>query len=319
MLFGVKKFHQYLAENHFTIETDHKPLLGLFAETKAIPMMASARIQRWALTLPAYEYELVYRPGSQIANADCLSRLPAKEKPSIQETPVPPEYIMLLELMDTSPVTSKHIRSWTRQDPVLSTVLRYVQWGWPNFCENPEMKSYYCRRDELTVQDGCVLWGNRVVIPPPGRGRVFTTHGLPEMLVSDNGTCFTSEEFKAFMEKNCIHHVQTALYQPSSNGLAERSVRTFKEGIKKLQGPDIQTRLDRFLFLYRTTPQTTTGQTPAELLVNWRLRTHLDLTHPSVQQTVKKSQWRQNIQHDLHVKDRSMKEQDTVYVKNFGN
>ncbi|XP_048249781.1 uncharacterized protein K02A2.6-like [Haliotis rufescens] len=173
MLFGVKKFHQYLAGNHFTTETDHKPLFGLFAETKVIPMMASARIQRWALTLSAYEYELVYRPGSQIVNADCLSRLPAKEKPSIQETPVPPEYIMLLELMDTTPVTSKHIRSWTRQDPVLSTVLRYVECGWPNFCENPEMKAYYCRRDELTVQHDCVLWGNRVVIPPPGRDRII--------------------------------------------------------------------------------------------------------------------------------------------------
>ena len=64
---------------------------------------------------------------------------------------------------------------------------------------------------------------------------VFATHGLPEKLVTDNGSCFTSEEFEQFLVKNGIKHVISAPYHPASNGLAERAVQIFKEGIKKMK------------------------------------------------------------------------------------
>ena len=51
IIYGVKKFHQYLHGRHFEIKTDHKPLTYIFSETCATPTMASGRIQRWALTL----------------------------------------------------------------------------------------------------------------------------------------------------------------------------------------------------------------------------------------------------------------------------
>ena len=65
---------------------------------------------------------------------------------------------------------------------------------------------------------------------------VFTTHGLPEVIVSDNGTAFTSEEFKAFVQKNGIRHLTSAPYHPASNGLAERAVQTLKSALKKDPG-----------------------------------------------------------------------------------
>ena len=58
MIFGVKHFQRYLYGRHFTILSDHQPLRRLFSETKAVPPMASGRIQRWALTLSSYLYEL---------------------------------------------------------------------------------------------------------------------------------------------------------------------------------------------------------------------------------------------------------------------
>ncbi|CAC5378002.1 unnamed protein product [Mytilus coruscus] len=76
VIFALKKFHQYLFDRKFTIYTDHKPLIGLFNENKCIPPMAAARIQRWALTLSAYEYKIVYKEGKKNSNADALSRLP---------------------------------------------------------------------------------------------------------------------------------------------------------------------------------------------------------------------------------------------------
>ena len=55
IVFAVKKFHQFLYGRHFQIYTDHKPLLGLLHPEKATPLMASGRMQRWALTLLAYK------------------------------------------------------------------------------------------------------------------------------------------------------------------------------------------------------------------------------------------------------------------------
>ena len=87
-VFGVKRFHAYLYGRHFTLVTDHKPLLSLLGASKAIPPQASARIQRWALTLSMYAYTLVFKCTAQHSNADALSRLPL---PVSVSPVVPPE------------------------------------------------------------------------------------------------------------------------------------------------------------------------------------------------------------------------------------
>ena len=118
---------------------------------------------------------------------------------------------------------------------------------------------------------------------------VFATHGVPEHIVSDNGTGFTSEEFQVFMSENGIKHSTTSPYHPASNGLAERAVQTIKQGIAKLEGT-IPTRLARFLLSYRITPQSTTGLSPAEILMRRKLRTRLDLLHPDSSKRVLEKQ-----------------------------
>ena len=96
IIFGVKKFHRYLAGRKFCIFSDHCPFQYLLGERNAIPAMASARVQRWALTLSAYDYQIVYKPGSKHANADSLSRLPLPEEPT--EVPVPGDTILVIPL-----------------------------------------------------------------------------------------------------------------------------------------------------------------------------------------------------------------------------
>jgi transposase InsO family protein len=144
---------------------------------------------------------------------------------------------------------------------------------------------------------------------------LFATHGIPEVLVSDNGTCFTSAEFMTFCEMNKIRHLRIPPRHPASNGLAERAVQTVKEGLRKQQGSDIHCRLAKFLLSYRTTPQSTTGVTPAELLMKRRLRTRLDLLRPSLSSTVeaKQEKWP-----GVDRRERVFQPGDNVYVRNYG-
>ena len=170
IIFGVKHFHQYLFGQFFTIKSDHKPLQHLLGEKKGIPAMASARVQRWALTLSAYNYSVQYVPGKDHSNADAFSRLPLPVIP--KEVPVPEELVYMLESLELSPLTVTQIRKWTERDPLLSRVQRFVTQGWPKEVD-PTMKMYQSRKLELSVQDGCLLWGSRVIIPKPGRAQIL--------------------------------------------------------------------------------------------------------------------------------------------------
>lgn len=74
---------------------------------------------------------------------------------------------------------------------------------------------------------------------------IFANHGLPQKIVTDNGPSFTSSEFRAFMSANGIVHIKSAPYHPSTNGLAERAVQTFKQAIPRISGR----RKFRYFFL----------------------------------------------------------------------
>ena len=112
--------------------------------------------------------------------------------------------------------------------------------------------------------------------------------------MSDNGTCFMSEEFASFLQTNSIKHVTSAPYHPSSNGLAERAEQLVKNGLKKERQGSPQSRLARILFMYHITPQGTTGVSPAKLLLGWRPHSSLDLVRPNMAKRVEKKQFKQN-------------------------
>ena len=94
--------------NLFTVPGQQsKPLMYIFGESKSIPSVASARVQRWALTLSAYTYSIKYRKGEDMCSADALSRLPLTAHPEI--VPRPPETIALLEHLANVPLAASQI------------------------------------------------------------------------------------------------------------------------------------------------------------------------------------------------------------------
>ncbi|XP_024154359.1 uncharacterized protein K02A2.6, partial [Oryzias melastigma] len=171
IVFGVRKFHQYLYGNKFTLLTDHRPLTSILSPLKSIPSMAAARMQRWALLLSAHEYTIEYRKGEAHANADGLSRLPL---PDSKETKTDTVQVFYASQLETLPISSSEIRRETMSDPVLSRVMEMVATGcFPAARDAEELTHFLRRRDELTIQQGCLMWGSRVVVPHKFRSCVL--------------------------------------------------------------------------------------------------------------------------------------------------
>ncbi|UYV68566.1 K02A2.6-like, partial [Cordylochernes scorpioides] len=304
----------------------------------------------------------------------------------------PVEMVLLMDALDSSPVTSDDIRASLPGDPALRQALNYTLQGWSE--ETPkeiELMPYWSRRCELGACEGLLFWGNRVIIPTNLRAKMldelhnshqgivglksvartlfwwpgldkdieetvrrcnccqshasmppratpvnwpptnqpwdrvhidhlgpfeqnlylivvdactkwieaipvpntstretieqlrclFARFGIPRTLVSDNGTGFTSEEFRQFMTRNGIRHLRTAPFHPSSNGLAERAVQTIKTGLKKVQQGSISQRLAEILLGYRRTPIASIGKSPSEMMFGRNIRSRLDLILPN--------------------------------------
>jgi len=143
---------------------------------------------------------------------------------------------------------------------------------------------------------------------------IFSTHGLPDMVVSDNGSVFTSKEFTDFIT-NGITHVKSSPYHLSTNGLAEHAVQTFKAGMKKLTEGTLESKLSHFLFHYQLIPQATTGHSPAELLLGRCIKSRLDLLQPNVKAKVTQNLQRQKFNHDKLTKVHVFDVGDQVFVK----
>ena len=112
---------------------------------------------------------------------------------------------------------------------------------------------------------------------------LFSSHGLPDKLVSDNGPQCTSDECKEFMTNCGILHIKTAPYHPQTNGEAERFVQTFKNFIKRadheksMNQRQIDEAILKFLMTYRCTPHSGTKFTPSCLMLNRQIKNVFDL------------------------------------------
>ncbi len=167
IVFGVKKFNQYLEGRKFTLVTDNEPLLAIFHPRKGIPSTAAARLVRWAVTLSGYQYDIKYRNTKYHGNVDALSRLPLQCQPQDSAT------TFRLNILDTLPVTCAELRDATRKDRVLVRVLESTRVGWNDPVEDPKLKAYSKRRKEFGLYDGCIMWGERIVVPEKLQKRIL--------------------------------------------------------------------------------------------------------------------------------------------------
>ena len=391
IIYGVKKFRQYLIGQHFELVTDHQPLVSVFHPAKGIPSTTANRLQRWALCLMSYNYTIRYKPTHLHANADALSRLPAGDDFSFVDKESIQIHLIQTDQIQHWPVQPKEIEMATSDDEILKLVKEFTSTGWPSSIEKIkklQLISYYNNRHSISNFSGCLMRGTQVIIPQQLRQRVLqmlhqnhlgvvktkqlarahcwwpkieedivdmirtcstcsqlqnmpkrefkewpeptgvwsrihidfagpiwgskwllmidakskfpfvadmgndTTatnvcnalehaidlFGPPEVLVSDNGPPFNSYTMKTFFNFHGIKHLNSPPYHPASNGLVERFVRSFKEGIKKEQQSgqtDKHLAVRNFLRSYRWSPHTTTDQTPASMMFQHPVRSAL--------------------------------------------
>ena len=148
--------------------TDHQPLLELLGPKAAIPTMAAAGMQRWAIVLSAYDYQIEYRRSEKHCNCDALSRFPHEDSMIGCES----EIYSVSAIDEDFPITEKDTGKATVLGPLLSRVLDFVMTGWPEKCDE-ELKPYHISSQGLSCEQSCVLWGSRGIIPQVFRDKML--------------------------------------------------------------------------------------------------------------------------------------------------
>eukprot|EP00731_Ephydatia_muelleri_P010462 Em0005g1048a len=165
IIFGVTKFYQYVYGRKFTLRTDHKPLEHILGANQEIPKMAANRLQRWAITLSAYQYDLQYVKGKENLLADPLSRLPMNVSSTSAEEDVGHHSALLNVRIEDLPMSKRDLQKRTRQDPLLAQVINCVDRGWPSDRKQipAELLTFYEKRETLSFEN-ILLWQGRIVV-----------------------------------------------------------------------------------------------------------------------------------------------------------
>ncbi|KAJ8290613.1 hypothetical protein GJAV_G00015280 [Gymnothorax javanicus] len=206
--FACQRFHHYLyGRNNITAETDHKPLVAIFGK----PLLnAPKRLQSMLLALQNYNLRVIYRPGPDMHVSDTLSRAVAsKTHPgpmhaehtvcSMVDEQLAIEHINMADYLNVTDKRLLQIQRHTDDDGQLQAVKATILKGWPTEKNDAEqvVRDYWPIKEELSVQNGVLFRGQRVVIPR-------SLH--PEMLARVHGSHIGGEA--------CYRQARETLYWP---------------------------------------------------------------------------------------------------------
>ena len=396
LVFGCQRFDQYLfGRNQITAYTDHKPLESILRK----PInSAPKRLQRMMLRLQRYHLNVIYKKGTKMFISDHLSRQPMaalargegrSEELNYDIFNLHAENTLMREIENIDPnvyhnvsdATLLRIAKATENDDELLKLKAHIVAGFPHDKNQLEenIKIYWSYRDELSIENGVLYRGTRVIVPkieqknilsqihashlgtsttlnkvkdnlywptiskdishlcetctrcqtnkpsnakpamqsqpiPKRRWQIcssdifthqnenylvvvdnltkfweveklndmsafeiidkmksiFARCGIPELLISDNGPQYTSNEFYKFIKQWRIHHYTSSPYHSAGNGSAEAAVKVIKNLLKKSND------FHMAVLEHRNTPDTS-GYSASQKLNSRRLRTTLPI------------------------------------------
>ena len=169
LVFGITRFHTYLFGSSFTVHTDHKPLEIICRK----PLRsAPPRLQRLLVKIQGYDFNVLYKPGSQMTVPDALSRLPNPKK--TEDVPIDLHIDEALLVQDTdddlacfSNTKQVQLQKETSRDPTMKLLSRTIQDGWPDEIRQVpnSLRTFWSYRDELGIVNGIIFKGRQVVVP----------------------------------------------------------------------------------------------------------------------------------------------------------
>jgi len=165
IVFACEKFDQYIyGRDKVTVHSDHKPLIPIFQK----PLhSAPKRLQRMLLRLQKYELDVHHIPGKDMLIADFLSRAYLSRHKKQDQIFDDLEHINQLDYVNVSATTQNQLQNATKADATLMELMLVVQQGWPDdrSLVPVSIRQYYTFRDEITVQNGVLFKGQRIIVP----------------------------------------------------------------------------------------------------------------------------------------------------------
>ena len=111
-----------------------------------------------------YSYELRFKPTAKHGNADGLSRLPLENQSNVEDVFEIDEVFDIDDLAINN-LSNKKLKEATGKDKTINKVIRCINGTWSQQDKEGDMKPFYIRRDELSIDNNCLYWKQRVVIP----------------------------------------------------------------------------------------------------------------------------------------------------------
>lgn len=178
IVFGVTHFYEYLFGKKFILQTDNEALAKILGPKYGIPKMAAKRLQYWSIFLSGFDYKIQHIK-SKNNPADYLSRVTTYCKDDIDTADIITNSFELntinyISKSSLSTLNWKIIEKETKLDKILCDVLRFCRDGWPHINNQGEdYMPYFTRKNEITTERDCLLWGYRVIIPSKIRDEVM--------------------------------------------------------------------------------------------------------------------------------------------------
>lgn len=182
IIYAVKKFHKYIFGRRFTIYTDHRPLLSIFGGIKGVPVHTANRLQRWAIILLAYDFDIKFTRTEDFGHADVLSRLIADQPRANEDVVIAQITASEEKEVLSSDLTRFHgsfnfetIARESARDPDIQRVIGFIssRWPHPSKTNSREVSLFYAIKDELSVVNDILIFRDRTVVPACLRKRVL--------------------------------------------------------------------------------------------------------------------------------------------------
>ena len=181
VVFSLETFKHFTSGRQTNMITDHKPLTSLFSKCL---VNTSPRLARMMLHISDYDVNVLHQKGSKMYLSDALSHLSSHNTRQGKQSEIKGLNISVHDVeTGVCETTLDKIHVCSKTDSAVSLVMQYVLDGWPgnaNECAKLA-QPYFTYREELTIVDGLLVKGSRIVIPTEMRHACLETLHTPHL------------------------------------------------------------------------------------------------------------------------------------------